>query len=402
MNTPTERSWLQRVRDGLVEVVDRPVPAWPAAVLRVVIAFALYRESVHNIDRLVQYTDGQYSLPLLPGIRGLSYASLLALCSWQKWLALLAVPGLFSRFFLAGAVACQGYLFAISALNFRNHIVLLCVVGALVALSAPDRVLSLRYLLERLGVRALAPRTGRTPAWRRAVIRPGALRLVQLQVCAVYFYAALHKHVAGFADGYPLCASFWRYFRTSRLASWLQADEPALPWLLARITDDPGGLYLAIEAATDRAACQTDIVPVLVYAAIATIVVEYLLAFGLLFRRANYVVAIFGIGMHGFIFLGMNVETFGTVMIGSYVLFFGAPPANAFIDGVRGRCSNGAPGDARTSAESGANANIETAAPRDARIADENGNESSRRGDAPTATPSAPSNRRRKRTDKRG
>ena len=190
----------------------------------------------------------------------------------------------------------------------------------------------------------LAPRSGPTPKWREATIRPGAIRLVQVQIFAVYFYAALHKHVEGFADGYPLCASFWRYFRTSRIASWLQADEPAFPRVLGWITDDPGALLVAIEAATERVACQAEIVPLLVYASVATIVVEYLLAFGLLFRRVNYVVAVLGVGMHGFIFFGMNVETFGTLMVGSYFIFFGAPPAGVLVDGWRGDPTDAGPG----------------------------------------------------------
>lgn len=407
MSASTDRTFFVRAREGLVALVDRPVPAWTAAALRIVVAFALYRESLHNVDRLIQYTPGQYHLPWLPGVQGLSYATLLTLCSWQKTLALLALPGLFSRYFLAGAVACQGYLFAISALNFRNHIFLMCVLGVLAILSAPDRVLSLRYLLERLGVKALAPKSGPTPPWRTATIRPGALRLVQVQVFAVYFYAALHKHVEGFADGYPLCASFWRYFRTSRLASWLQAEDPAMPWLLGWITDDPGAFYLAIEAATERAACQAAVDPFLVYSSIATIVVEYLLAFGLLFRRVNYVVAALGLGMHLFIFFGMNVESFGWMMVGTYLIFFGAPPARAFVDGWRGAApaSDGETTDDDRSDDGGDAATADDAT--DANVdgdADASASDDPATDDAPSPDPVEPPSRRRsrKRGRKRG
>jgi len=336
--TPTtELPLSQRVVRRWYDIFEGEVAAWPIAFFRFILGASVLMEAVHNIDRLHLYTSGQYLVPYFSWIQGLDYDTLRQMCRIQVIFGTMIMVGIFSRVAIAGAFGVQGYLFLITQLNFRNHIYLMLIMLALTFFSRPDRVWSLAALLRLAVWQSLARIPALAPirpwcerwirpntSWSRERISATPIRVIQAQVVFIYFYATIHKVVAGFHSGYPLCKNWRRYFRGSKLDQWVRD---------AQINFNPESLFLGEERiawartlweGSSNEACETPI-RFFVLSSVATIAAELLLTFGLLHRRTRWAAACTGIGMHGFIYFGMNVVTFGTMMVGTYVLFIGNP-----------------------------------------------------------------------------
>ncbi len=218
--------------------------------------------SVNAID------DGGFHLPYLDWIPAVPAAIYQLLHDLQLPLILLLALGLAARSSAAALLAIQGYLFLADQLNFRNHSYLFLLLLLLLWLSPAADTLSLRGL-----ARARLAGVG----WlgeNLAVRRPLTFqRLIQLQVCLVYFLAGLHKlHPA--------------YLRGDVLGDFL--DYP--PAVLAGLA----GLSAAL---------------------------QLWLPFGLWMRKTRPLSMLLGIGFHLAVAWTLSIHVFSFAMIASYLLF---------------------------------------------------------------------------------
>lgn len=271
------------------------------AIFRLILGFSVWFEGRENVKRLVQYTEGQYHVRYFGLELDWRLDQLHALCDWQMRFAVALALGVFGRVAALGALVCQASLFAVSQLNFRNHVFLMLVLLALTAASQCDRAWSVDALVRR-AVRRPLPRT----------VDPLAPRLIQLQILFVYFYSGLHKLVLGFGNGYALCRYLGRELPRGRSGELLSAEQLS-----------------AIAGAMGQEACSERVPPIVLLGAIGTIVVELLLAVAFGVRRAVFVAALAGLCLHGVIFVSMDVVTFGLMMVATYPLFVASPPWTA-------------------------------------------------------------------------
>lgn len=127
----------------------------------------------------------------------------------------------------------------------------------------------------------------RRPRDREPLIAPWAQRMMQLQLCLVYFMTAFEK---------------------TRGASW--ADGTALYWVLSN---------LEIRRWTFGLTQNLPLINALTFAAL---LLEFALAFLLWFRPTRPFTAIGGVVLHVGIWFTVNIPIFGELMMATYLLFF--------------------------------------------------------------------------------
>ncbi len=264
----------------------------PLALFRISMGLTLLVESTTNLKRVDLYTPQTFHLPYISWIEPLPLAQIATLFTTQRILAALLLLGLATRPVIVALIALQTYVFLICQLNFRNHIYLELLMLSLMLFSASGSTWSLDAQIKKLFWRwRKQPSRGLVPHW--VPLMPQ--RLIALQVSVVYFYAALHKMTPGFLSGYPLGLALSRAVPRSRAAQAL-LDPPALEALGLALADPAWSSLISI----------------------LTVAAEGFLALGLLSKATRPAAIIVGVGLHLGIALGMDIYTFGMVMISAY------------------------------------------------------------------------------------
>jgi len=145
--------------------------------------------------------------------------------------------------------------------------------------------------------RWLALRRGEAPEERGNL---WGLRLMSLQVAAVYFWTAMAKCDRGFLSG-------------ARLANY------AMKFYSGSSAIDEGALHVAF-----------------VVAAWMTVLLELSLAFGLFFRASRRWLVVPGLVLHGVFYVMLDVNTFTVTMWLMYLSFYEADDVHRLIDAVAG------------------------------------------------------------------
>jgi hypothetical protein len=253
-------------------------------------------EAGHNKLRVAQYTPGQYHIPLVPFLGGFEPDVYERLCELQFAAGVALALGVLPRLAAIAAFVFQGALFSVSLLNFRNHIYLTLVLLALAPFAPLHRGWGVQWALRR-AVRWLRHQP---PPDDDGTTGATAWRMIQVTTVSVYFWATFHKAIAGFHSGFALSRELPRYVRGGPLPKWLQEHRPAMwEWLWAAVQDEASMKWLSW----------------------ATLVVEAAIAIGFVFRRTRWLAALLGIALHVGIAAFANIYSFGTLLIGTYLLF---------------------------------------------------------------------------------
>jgi hypothetical protein len=132
------------------------------------------------------------------------------------------------------------------------------------------------------------------------------LRLIALQVSAVYFWTALAKSEHVFLSGQRLAQYVMKFYTGSTIL-------------------DEGALGVAFRIA-----------------AVLTVFLEFSLAFGLLFKATRRWLVIPGLVLHGLFYMVLDVNTFTATMWILYLALYEADDVHGVIDRLEGKTVSGA------------------------------------------------------------
>ncbi len=267
-------------------------PTLNVGIFRILLAVALALDVGPASEFNVFAMQGGFHLPYTRWIAPLSPAGYQAIHLVQYPLLALLAMGVSTRLVAGALFALQGYVFFADQLDFRNHAYLYLLLLLFFAVTPLEEPLNASGVLRglRSGTPAVDVLVGqRGPATRR--------RLIQVQVCIVYVYAALHKLHPAFLDGSVMSANLVTWWPDTPLAALLGTGHlaAARSWL-----SDPS--HLAAPS-------------------VAAAALELLLPLGLVFRRTRPVALVLGSGFHLMIWLSMNIGSFSLAMVSTYVLF---------------------------------------------------------------------------------
>jgi len=126
-------------------------------------------------------------------------------------------------------------------------------------------------------------------------------RLIQVQVCIVYLYAAFHKLNSGYLSGAVLEFYMRNEFLRGRAGKGLEAflPEPLLFSLMDFLYS--GQIFIVVS--------------------VLSVILEFGLPFTLWFRKTRPFALILGIGFHIGLYLAMAIFTFSLAIIAAYLLF---------------------------------------------------------------------------------
>lgn len=202
-----------------------------------------------------------------------------------------------SLWFLALLLAF-GYVVFGAALGvpgwYHHHVYLLVAAAALLALTPCDR----SYSLDRYRALLRAEALGESPPAEHG--RLWGLRLIGLQLSAVYFWAAWDKTDWAFLSGQ----------RLEQTLIWVHSGRPLEEWLLWP--------------------------PFLVIASVAVVAVEYILAFAIHIRRWQWLVLPVGVFLHAAFYVLLPVDTYSVTMVALYLALIDPEAVHRFIDRIEG------------------------------------------------------------------
>jgi len=200
------------------------------------------------------------------------------------------------RFSCGMLILLQGYVFFADQMNFRNHPYFFLLVLLLLLLSPANDALSVKALFRMLRERksTLDSLLGsmRPLTWQR---------LIQVQLCIVYFYAAFHKLNHAFLRGEIL--SF-------HVGQQLALEEKRLT--LGRFLPEEWLTQLQEFVAVPEN---------LVILAFLSVMIEFLVPFLLWIRKTRPAAMVVGTLFHLGIAFTMNIHVFSYSIIASYLLF---------------------------------------------------------------------------------
>lgn len=265
-------------------------------LFRIVFAYCLYDEVNTTFAKSKFAIEGGFHLP---------YVSFIGPTSFEiyRWIHLAQYPlivllglGLFMRFSCAALVGLQGYVFLADQLNFRNHPYFFIMLVFLLMLSPADDALSVKSLVRAFRERAAG--WGRILGSQRSLM---IQRLIQVQVCLVYYFAGVQKINEGFLGGHVLSHYLSKTAARGDFADMLRwfSSEESFPKVQAWF-ENPDNL---------------------VGMAWVSLVLELVLPFVLWFRWTRPGGMIVGVFFHLGIAFTMNIHVFSYAMIGSYLLF---------------------------------------------------------------------------------
>jgi hypothetical protein len=269
---------IQRVIDTYLQ---RQIDPRPLAAVRIAVGLAgiLGAIEVFALGSFV-VAPGIIALPMLPGMPRLTPETLPIVVAVWMCAAILVLLGLFVRpagLFLAGLI---GVVLLSEQQLYSNHLYLLAIETALIAIGPSDAVWSL--------VARATPAPARIPGWSAV--------LLQLQISAVYLYGALSKLNPVYLSGAVL------------------ANQEGVASLAAVVA---GALGLTTTA-------------LLIALAVGAVLIELLLILFLWQRRLRLLAIPLGLILHGIIQVSMGGEAsigiglieFMLLMLPPYSLFF--------------------------------------------------------------------------------
>lgn len=272
--------------DRFDELLARPVPVRPFAVLRIVMGLVAFGHLRPYVDEALGghiYRDAFYEpyaswYPELP--RGL-YVTLLC-TGLVAGLALAA--GLVSRVAAGVTLGVVAYNLGLSTTHFHNHVAYLVIVLAAVAVAPCGRELSVDAWLRRRAGRADPPAT--VPGW--------PLWLIRVEAAVVY----------GASGGSKLLDEDWfggrvTWGRVTGVRDRMESETPLPDW--------------AISILTDR--------DVHIYAAKVIVLTELFIAFGLWFRRSRLAAVWLAVVFHAAIEMSATVGVFSYLAVGALVIW---------------------------------------------------------------------------------
>jgi len=263
-------------------------------LFRILFAYCLYQEVGNTFeDARFAIEDGFY-LPYVEFIQPVTKETYILIHNLYSPLILLLALGLFTRFSCSVLFLLQGYLFFADQLNFRNHPYFFVLVLLLLLFSPTDDALSVKSIL-----RALKNRRPVIASFLGSQQPLTFQRLIQVQVCIVYLYAAFHKLNAGYLSGVVLEFYLRKQFLSGRAGQILETvfSESALFSLMNFLYS--GQTFKALS--------------------VLSVIVEFGLPFTLWFRKTRPIALILGIGFHLGILIGMNIINFSLAMIATYL-----------------------------------------------------------------------------------
>jgi hypothetical protein len=233
-----------------------------------------------------------YKHPSISGIAfSTSYFAVTTLMLFGLWarLAVLATAAhLFFLYFYGG-------LFQGHEPWTHHHVYLLCAATLLLALSPCGSSYSLdRWLaVRRARLDGGAPPPERGNLW--------GLRLIALQLSALYFWAAYDKSSWGFLSGERMESYAMYFYFGSTYPTWVGFHEAMLvcAWIV--------------------------------------VVLEYALAFGLPFRRTRRWLILPGLALHALFYVLVPVSTYSMTMWLLYLAYLDPDRVHEFIDSMEGR-----------------------------------------------------------------
>jgi len=264
------------------------------ALFRLLFAYLLWREIKTTYGRSVAALAGpQFHLPYASFIGPVEWDMYELLHGLQYPLIAMFALGVLPRLSSAALLGCQGWIFFADQLTFRNHPYFFMLV-ILIMLPSPA--------WEALSVKALLRGFRRREPWETRILGPPSSlafqRLIQVQVCLVYLYSAMHKVHGLYLDGGVL-----QRILTAHL---LESDSGR--FLRQLYTDETLREFLA------RPELWTWLSP-------TVILLEIGLPIFLWRRRWRPLAVVVGIGFHLTIMLTMSIHVFSYAMIAAYLLF---------------------------------------------------------------------------------
>ena len=240
--------------------------------------------------------EGGFHLPYLSFIQPLTLETYLWLHHLQSPFIILLGLGIWMRFSCGTLLLLQGYVFFADQLNFRNHPYFFLLVLFILLFSPADDALSVKALFRMLKERRSALESLLGSA-RRLTFQ----RLIQVQVCIVYAYAALHKLNPGFLSGDILSHYFGQQLESAQigriLGKFLQEES------FAQLQD-----FVAHS-------------PNLIVLVAFSLSIELLLPVLLWIPQARPAAILVGTLFHLGIALSMDIHVFSYSIIASYLLF---------------------------------------------------------------------------------
>ncbi len=265
-------------------------------LFRILFAFCLFLEIENTVPKSLFAIEGGFHLPYLGFVRLVTAETYALIHLLQVPFVLLLGLGLFSRFSCSALLVLQGYVFFADQLNFRNHPYFFLLVLFLLLFSPADDALSIKSIF-----RALKNRQPMTASLLSSQQPLTFQRLIQVQVCIVYVYAAFHKLNMGYLSGYVLEGFLGKLFLTGR----------------------PGIIFTALLPEPFLASLKEFVLSAQALQALSvlTVVFELGLPLTLWFRKTRPIALTLGIGFHLGIFLSMDILVFSLATIGTYLLF---------------------------------------------------------------------------------
>lgn len=216
----------------------------------------------------------------------------------------LMLVGLWSRVSTAATALLLGLMyFGVGSLDFtHHHVYLLFAATALLALAPCGASFS----VDRLRALAEAERAGRSPPPERGGLI--AMRLIALQLSAVYLWGAVDKTTLAWLNGERLQQVFW----------WNYEGQPLFELLATQ--------------------------PVPMLLSVVVLVIEYLIAPGILIRRYQPLAIPTALALHAGFYILLPVKTFSGTMMLLYLAVIDPDATNRVIERLMGRTHGPAAG----------------------------------------------------------
>ena len=265
-------------------------------LFRIFFAVCLFFEVDISYRKNSFAVEGGFHFPYVEFIQPVSDQLYGVIHQLQYPLILLLGLGLFTRLSVGTLFLLQGYIFFADRLNFRNHPYFFLLILFLLIFSHSDDALSLRSILR--GWRERRP-------WIPQLLgsqKPLTIqRLIQIQVCIVYLWAAMHKLNGSYLSGLVLNYYIRADFLTGFAGKILQAifPEAFLIWIFNFFVNPATLMSLSF----------------------LSLVVEIVLPFALWFRKTRPIALFVGIVFHIGLYFTLEISTFTLAMIASYLLF---------------------------------------------------------------------------------
>lgn len=265
-------------------------------LFRILFAICLY----HELDTVAWFSvfamQGGFHLPYVWFIRPVTAETFGWMLKLQYPFILLLGLGLFSRASCGALLFLQGYIFFADQMNFRNHPYFYLLLLFLLLFSPSDDALSLNSIF-----RALKNRRPMLHSLLGSQCLLTFQRLIQVQVCIVYLYAALQKVSLPYLNGTLLEIYMREEFLKGKAGKILEAmlSESSLFAFMDFLYSGSTFMVLAIFSVT----------------------LEFFLPLALWNRKTRPFAIILGTSFHIFLYFAMDVFGFSLTMIGSYLLF---------------------------------------------------------------------------------